>query len=563
MATSDKVPSLRHKFTSAVVLAALLPAAMLGAFDQISQFRTQQKLLRERAEVAAALSASSVNGFLQAHLAGVRLSARMGPETEDWSGQLGELRQSYPAILTALAADAQGRVLATHPAPPTGGPSFGVADRPYFTVPRDSSREYVSDAFVGRRLGNDHLIAISAPMLEEGRFAGVVEASIPVGAFTPLRNSLVRRRGLEILLVDRNQRVINASAGLPYQFMDRVEPHLLAVQQLNGQPATTARRVRVAGTTYWASNARLASGWTLLIFASEDEIWTLAKQRLGATIGVLTLVSLGVWLAYAWQMRRFDEAQQRLIVVLNGLADGRAGEGRGADVLPVEFQPLGQAIEVLSTQLDEANEGLERSLNEQRSLSLNLQRSLEQREQEVAARTSELRLANAELDRLTRIDPLTGCLNRRGLEHEMSAMADDMGCLHVPIYVIAIDIDSFKSYNDGYGHAAGDLAIRRVSQVIKNIIAEEEVFVTRMGGEEFLLVGNDSGQRGWLYEIAERIRAAVEVSKIPHAGSAWGHVTVSLGCATGMVGTDYAATVFAADEALYRAKARGRNRVEI
>lgn len=174
-------PSLQRKFTRAVILAAVLPAVGLGLADQVAAYRSQTQYLRDRVEVTAALSGAAVDEFVQAKLSSVALLADLGTvvKADGWRARLGELRERYPHFISALVADGNGTVLATSPEPPANAPSSGVRDREYFRVPQRSHRPYVSDAFVGRRLGNDALVAVSAPLMADGRFMGVVEGSIP------------------------------------------------------------------------------------------------------------------------------------------------------------------------------------------------------------------------------------------------------------------------------------------------------------------------------------------------------------------------------------------------
>ncbi len=556
--------SLRRKFTRAVLLAALLPAVGLGVVEQMAHYRAQQQHLRDRVEVTTVLSAAAVDEFVQSHLSGVLLVARLTPADADWTVPLSELRDRYPAFISVLATDAEGNVPLLLPQPPADAPATGVRDRAYFNIPRVTGRPFVSNAFVGRRLGNDPLVAVSAPIERDGRFAGVVEGSIRVDAFTSLRAASMRRRGMGMLILDRQHQVIHASEGLPFRFMQRVDDVRFAVATVPGQRVSAPRRMRGAmadGRDAWVSQATLASGWTLVVFAPDDVLRVILRERTLGTLGVLLLVAGGVWLAYAWQMGRFNRALQRLLDALKALATHQHPDAGAIGSLPEEFQPLGQAIGRLSVQLEDANRELERSLADQRALSLSLQHTLEQREQEIQARIAELRQANAELDRLNRTDPLTGCLNRRGLQHRLTQWSDEMGRLQEPVAMIAIDVDCFKAYNDRYGHAAGDATLRRVAGMAASMLRSGEDALARMGGEEFLMLLHRPDE-ALAEEMAERVRSGVQALGIAHDGSPWGVVTVSVGLVHGLPGMDYAQVFLVADEALYRAKHGGRNRVE-
>jgi diguanylate cyclase (GGDEF)-like protein len=132
---------------------------------------------------------------------------------------------------------------------------------------------------------------------------------------------------------------------------------------------------------------------------------------------------------------------------------------------------------------------------------------------------------------------------------------------HATMSVLLLDIDHFKAVNDRYGHAAGDEALRAVALVLRNSVRPGDV-VARYGGEEFaiLLPGTDlSGG----FAIAERVRTGIEVHAIQYADRQF-FITASVGVASvlrGEVAVD--AAMDRADQALYRAKAGGRNKVEV
>jgi diguanylate cyclase (GGDEF)-like protein len=159
-------------------------------------------------------------------------------------------------------------------------------------------------------------------------------------------------------------------------------------------------------------------------------------------------------------------------------------------------------------------------------------------------------------------DWLTGLLNRRrlhsGLEEEL-ARADRQGGEGS---VIILDVDHFKIYNDQHGHLAGDEVLRGVAKLLQDSVEEKHV-CARYGGEEFvvLLPGSD---RSTAIAQAEKIRQLVE--NFPFEGresQPAGVITVSLGVASFPAdGTTGDAVLGRADNALYRAKANGRNRVE-
>lgn len=170
----------------------------------------------------------------------------------------------------------------------------------------------------------------------------------------------------------------------------------------------------------------------------------------------------------------------------------------------------------------------------------------------------------AEMEHLAGTDSLTQLANRRRLyEHlEMEWRRAQRDLL--PLAVIMVDVDYFKKYNDLYGHLAGDDCLQTIARVIGRHTQRGGDMGARYGGEEFvvLLPGTDLAGAA---AVAENIRQGVLAMKRSHAGSPEGCVTVSLGVATNRSATLASATelLSLADQALYRAKASGRNRVAL
>jgi two-component system cell cycle response regulator len=176
---------------------------------------------------------------------------------------------------------------------------------------------------------------------------------------------------------------------------------------------------------------------------------------------------------------------------------------------------------------------------------------------QVRRRRYQLRL-RAEFDRsleLAVTDGLTGLRNRRYVfRHLESLLRGGTAC-----GVLMIDVDRFKPLNDYYGHAAGDAALREVAARLREHVRASDV-VARYGGEEFLVVMSGAGPEETSV-IAERLRAAIGDRPID-LGQAKLPVTVSIGSALSVKNTEAEALIAAADTAMYRAKALGRNRVE-
>lgn len=170
----------------------------------------------------------------------------------------------------------------------------------------------------------------------------------------------------------------------------------------------------------------------------------------------------------------------------------------------------------------------------------------------------------ADRDRLAELagtDALTGILNRRAFDERLEAEWRRAMREQTSLAAAMIDIDRFKSFNDRYGHVAGDLCLKRVSRALAEALHRPGDLVARIGGEEFCAILPATGESGAV-ALAEALRAAVAAEAIPHEGTAAGVVTVSCGVAAlEPRDGDPTALIELADAALYAAKAAGRDQV--
>jgi diguanylate cyclase (GGDEF)-like protein len=179
-------------------------------------------------------------------------------------------------------------------------------------------------------------------------------------------------------------------------------------------------------------------------------------------------------------------------------------------------------------------------------------------EQQVAARTADLRAANDRLYEMATTDPLTGCLNRRHFVERASDLIALAQRYATPVSLVILDIDNFKRVNDTHGHPAGDEVLRTIGRTSQGQIRGTDL-VGRMGGEEFaLLMPQTTAAAASL--IADRLREAISRARIDVEGSSIG-VTASFGLAERRRDENFDQLYGRADAALYAAKEAGRNRV--
>jgi diguanylate cyclase (GGDEF)-like protein/PAS domain S-box-containing protein len=168
----------------------------------------------------------------------------------------------------------------------------------------------------------------------------------------------------------------------------------------------------------------------------------------------------------------------------------------------------------------------------------------------------DLEEANSRLQELAVTDDLTGLRNRIALRQKLDEEWQRAGRYQTPLTLLMVDVDHFKSFNDSFGHPAGDEVLRTVARLLQEKARATDI-VARYGGEEFAILLPNTDLEGAV-SLAERFRLAIEQAAWPRRA-----ITASFGLAAwSETMANPLALVAAADESLYRAKERGRNRVE-
>jgi diguanylate cyclase (GGDEF)-like protein len=175
----------------------------------------------------------------------------------------------------------------------------------------------------------------------------------------------------------------------------------------------------------------------------------------------------------------------------------------------------------------------------------------------------ELEIANYKLRKLALIDELTQIANRRSFDRYLQQEWSRMAREKTPLSLLLYDVDYFKSYNDLYGHPAGDRCLQQIATILKKNAKRPADFVARYGGEEFAAILPRTMAKGAVV-IGEQIRQQVKQMHLLHAGSFIGNVvTLSVGVASTIPVVSQSAQILIneADKALYEAKSQGRDRV--
>ena len=322
---------------------------------------------------------------------------------------------------------------------------------------------------------------------------------------------------------------------------------------------------------------RLAKAWMIAgLLLACLLVWpalsaSVLPYYLGLTYLAVLLITAHQSLRQGWPASVFLGAELLPVLVSYGqtLADSAAPDpilmfappGHNGVILAValigfaiglqQAHKLRTQLQALRTLLTQQNQALERA----RQLEIDL-------ESTVSQRTQSLALAAQRLESLSTVDGGTGVANRRRFDETLLVEWGRAARDKRPLSIALIDVDWFKSYNDHYGHPAGDECLRQLARVFEAGVMRSGDLIARYGGEEFVLLAPDTDNNG-IQTIANYLCQEVFALEMPHDGSHYGRVSVSIGVATAYPhkGSKASILVDEADAALYRAKAQGRHRV--
>ncbi|MEG2046819.1 MAG: diguanylate cyclase [Comamonas sp.] len=278
------------------------------------------------------------------------------------------------------------------------------------------------------------------------------------------------------------------------------------------------------------------------------EIWAdpqyflsiMAQSTLRVTFGY-ALFTLLICAMVAWVMRR--ELRQPLSQI------ARFAAGLKPNELATPLR-LHRPHREQSDEIDLVIQGFQQLQGDLRSYIDNL-------DQLVADRTQKLEVLVDEVKRLSLMDALTGCFNRRALDERLPSELERSLRYDRPMSLVFVDIDHFKAINDQHGHGVGDIVLREVASRLQSHLRSQVDWVARYGGEEFLVVMPETTVQEAL-ESSQRLADVVRTKPVLAQGMAL-QVTASFGIAQLREGETLHSLLERADSMLYQAKADGRN----
>jgi diguanylate cyclase (GGDEF)-like protein len=523
------------------VLGTLVPTALtLGFAYQQSRLALEEKI-REDLHAESAQTARAVGVWLKERLYDLRIFASSEEVATNLNrfavGQgsipsarlreyLRSLHDRFPDFERLMVLDEQGRVIAS-----SAAQAADVSLPPDWVRMLRQENQAVGDPYRDERSGAG-LLVVAVPVLRaDGRLLGAFAAEM---SLAPLREQLTAYaadsgKGGSVFLINDGGALIATSGAIPQSRTVAVlEPSTLH-ELLRAEHGVVSYRnasgLPVLGTMEKVPQAR----WSVVSEKSEAE----AFQQVNGFRNIALLVMFVLLAIVAATAYRLG-----IIIVrpLQRLAHGAAEVSMGAlDVdLPAGGDgEVGVLTRVFNHMVARLREGRE----------------------ELASANEALRSKNAELERLSVTDGLTGLTNHRALMQRLGDEAVRSRRTGRPFTLLMCDVDHFKDYNDAFGHPAGDAVLKSISDILLETTRAVDC-AARYGGEEFAVILTETELSGAM-EVAERIRKRVESTEFPSR-----RVTISIGVAEcPRDAAEPGALVAVADQALYLAKNAGRNQV--
>jgi diguanylate cyclase (GGDEF)-like protein len=417
------------------------------------------------------------------------------------------------------------------------------------------------------------VIGLGKPVTVAGGLRAVVGIDLFLANICDYLAGLDVSPGARVFIVERNGRLVASSQGgtllrdaqgVPQrrQAVDAADPLIRkAAMHLQQRDGSLAAFVAPLNDEFELDGERqflrvapwrdsLGLDWLIAVVVPEADFTTTIDANLRVTLAAGAALLLAA-LAVALLMARYISHPVRHIEA----AANAVAAGDFDTTLPRtayrEFNRLANSFDDMTRQLRAAFRAVEAAQS--------------QLELKVAQRTEELRQANDELERLSRQDSLTGLANRRCFDPTLREEWLRARRSGEPLTLVMCDIDFFKAYNDRYGHARGDEVLVKVARMVQSEIRRASDLAARYGGEEYALILPGTAAED-AQGLLEQVRSGLAALAIPHEASPFGRITMSFGIACHASGGEFGSPeelLVAADQALYRAKAAGRDCVAV
>lgn len=542
-AVEPEAPKLSDRVFELSLNSISLPALIISLFLSDSAADNTEKQMESVLKTRTEHYISYLTNYVDYHLNSLRSLETVVVKNDltdvERDMMLNKWNKIYNGFITMLVANQSGLIISGSP------PEFynniksepeenrRVVDRDYFKVPQKELKEYVSEVFRGRGFGNDPIIAISVPILNENKqFLGIVEGSLNIPKFENIEESMSVSDG-HIIIKDQNKNIIYSSPELDLNTLDHFE-----IVDVTPTFTNRMRIFELKGEQYLYHAATTDYGWRVVAMAEPS----ILIGSYGHNFLRLTIILLFIAVLSLAVTRRFSK---QITKPLENLVRNFAAH-----------RPIQDSASNIQTSLE--IESVREQLKEAQYLTLEYQESLKR---EVEIKTSELVEMNEKLEKMSVEDDLTKIFNRRGFEKSVYEIFK-LSCRNkTPLTFAILDVDHFKVVNDTWGHSVGDDCLVMIAKELKEHFQRETDFVARYGGEEFV-VFLSGGNIDKHCRMLEEFRKKIAGHRVPANGN-FVNLTISIGVYSleNDFNIGYHHLVSKADELLYQSKNNGRNRI--
>ena len=414
-----KTRSFRRVLIDAFMLAAIIPAFLLTGIVLLQSVNERRSHALAGIIDATTALRHEIERYLTDHFTQVQLLAASLPEVGRASGAhhkdltrliLERHRNAYSGFLNLTVTDERGQVVALVASAgldqdPQALIGHSVADRAYFSEPQRSGRPFISDAFIGRGLGRDVIVAVSAPMVDaDGAFSGVVAGSLHLGAFTGLTQAFTESERTQVFIVDRRQRLVHAGGASALDRLASLAQAPMVQALASGASWTRYRQPLGADQTAPYLVARqqiLPYGWQVYVRSPDTALLDVMAGQLPLFSLWLMGIFIGIGLVARQLARWAAQPVQRLLRHVRSL-DPEVVEwmpipALRTDGMSWEFAELVESFDDLSRRLGGTLTRLREARDNEADLRHNLEQVLAERDAEIQRQTQTLRQQRGQL----------------------------------------------------------------------------------------------------------------------------------------------------------------------
>jgi len=396
----------REAIVASVSALVILPISILGIIHGRTIAAKEESEAHTRLMLVSYSIRNEIDAYVLKHRDVVQsfateISRATASDTEANASHLRTIHATYHGFKTMLIADSQGATLAASimpVAPQDPSRKAGsVADRDYFRVPRETGQPFVSEVFLGRGLGKDPIVAVSAPYFNrDGQFAGIVEGSLNLDGFRRFEEHLSISGETEILVLDRNERVIYSSPRMGFSPLQDLSKSNLLIKKIpaSRSPITAPYRRRGYNTSdaIEVVDVSPATGWRIFLRQSYAPIRARLELQYFQTILWIAAWMFLAWLLMLWISRSITAPLEAVVRALGNLDPEQSRPaiidvGPGA---PIEIAQISTQFEGLSRRLAASRQAVREMLHQKELVNQKLEQLLGELDLRVQQRTSEL-----------------------------------------------------------------------------------------------------------------------------------------------------------------------------